>query len=65
MDVWLRGRLHNVRAKGSSVFAVLRQGSFDTVQACLFKDKEDPETSKRMIKFIGEVGQESIVDVKV
>ena len=37
--VWLRGRVQNVRAKGSSCFMVIRQGSFDTVQAVLFKDK--------------------------
>ena len=48
--VWLRARVQNVRAKGSSVFLVLRQGAFTTVQACLFKDKENPRESKQMIQ---------------
>ena len=31
--VWLRGRLNSIRVKGGSCFLVLRQNSFDTVQA--------------------------------
>ena len=49
-SVWLRARVANVRSKGSSAFLVLRQGAFTTVQACLFKDKENPDESKRMLK---------------
>ena len=48
--MWLRARVANVRSKGSSAFLVLRQGAFTTVQACLFKDKENPDESKRMLK---------------
>ena len=45
--VWLRGRLNSIRVKGGSCFLVLRQNSFDTVQACFFKDKENPEQSSK------------------
>ena len=62
--VWLRGRVHNVRAKGSQCFLVLRQGSFDTVQAVVFKDKENPEASKRFLKWLGELPLESIVELE-
>ena len=40
--VWLRGRLNSIRVKGGSCFLVVRQNSFDTIQACFFKDKENP-----------------------
>ena len=50
--VWLRGRLHSIRVKGGSCFLVLRQGSFNTVQALFFKDKEDPEGSKKMLNYL-------------
>lgn len=62
--VWLRGRVANVRAKGNSCFVVLRQDTFDTVQACMFKDKENPEESKRMLKWLGGLTDESIIDLQ-
>ncbi|KAL7536645.1 hypothetical protein ACHAWF_005520 [Thalassiosira exigua] len=62
--VWLRGRVSSIRAKGGSCFIVLRQGSFDTVQACYFKDKEDPEGSKKMMKYLKTLTTESVVDLE-
>lgn len=61
--VWIRGRVSSVRAKGNACFMVLRSGTFNTVQACHFKDKENPDESKKMIKYVGSLTLESIVDV--
>lgn len=61
--VWLRGRLQSIRVKGGSCFLVLRQDSFNTVQACFFKDKERPEESQKMIKYLKTLTEESIVDI--
>ena len=46
-EVWIRGRVHQVRGKGGSAFLVVRQDTASTVQAVHFKDKENPEDSKR------------------
>jgi len=62
--VWLRGRVNSIRVKGGSSFLVLRQNSFDTVQACFFKDKEDPDRSARMIKYLKSLTTESVVDLE-
>lgn len=62
--VWLRGRLHSIRIKGGSCFLVLRQDSFNTVQACFFKDKENPEFSQKMIKYLKSLTVESIIDLE-
>ena len=62
--VWLRGRLSSIRVKGGSCFLVLRQDSFDTVQALFFKDKEDPEGSKQMLKYLKTLTVESVVDIE-
>ena len=61
--VWIRGRVSSVRAKGNACFMVLRSGTFHTVQACHFKDKENPDESKKMIKYVGSLTLESIVDI--
>ena len=61
--VWIRGRVNSVRAKGNSCFVVIRSGSFYTVQGLHFKDKENVDISKSMIKFIGNIQLESIVDI--
>ena len=63
-NVWLRGRLHSIRVKGGSCFLVLRQDSFHTVQGVFFKDKEDPEGSKRMINYLKTLTVESIIDLE-
>lgn len=47
LQVWVRGRVHQVRGKGGSAFMVLRQDGAYTVQALHFKDKENPDVSKR------------------
>lgn len=62
--VWLRGRLQSIRVKGGSCFLVLRQDSFNTVQALFFKDKEDPEGSKRMLNYLKTLTVESIIDLE-
>ena len=46
-QVWIRGRVHQVRGKGGSAFLVMRQDTVSTVQAVHFKDKANPEDSKR------------------
>lgn len=62
--VWLRGRLNSIRAKGGSCFLVLRQDSFHTVQAAFFKDKENPENSQKMMKYLKTLNVESIIDLE-
>lgn len=62
--VWIRARVSRVRAKGNSCFLVLRQGVYTTLQACYFKDKEDPEASKAFLKWLGGLSPETIVDVQ-
>lgn len=62
--VWIRGRLYSIRVKGGSCFLVLRQDSFDTLQACYFKDKEKPEESQKMIKYLKSLTVESVIDVE-
>ena len=61
--VWIRGRVSSIRAKGNACFMVLRSKSFYTVQACHFKEAEDPEESKKLIKYAGGLTLESIVDI--
>jgi aspartyl-tRNA synthetase len=61
--VWIRGRVSSVRAKGNACFMVVRSDSFYTVQACHFKDKANPEDSKALIKYVGGIALESIVDI--
>lgn len=62
--VWLRGRLHSIRVKGGSCFLVLRQDSFHTVQGVFFKDKENPEQSQKMIKYLKSLTEESVIDIE-
>ena len=62
--VWVRGRLNSIRLKGGSCFLVIRQDAFHTVQVCYFKNKENPESSKKMIKYLKSLTLESIIDVE-
>mmetsp|Transcript_17218 Transcript_17218/g.42965 ORF Transcript_17218/g.42965 Transcript_17218/m.42965 type:complete len:638 (-) Transcript_17218:40-1953(-) len=62
--VWLRGRLHSIRVKGGSCFLVLRQDSFHTVQGVFFKDKDNPEQSQKMIKYLKSLTEESVIDIE-
>lgn len=57
--VWVRARLHTSRAKGKQCFAVLRQGS-GTVQLLV---SVGDAVSKQMVKFVGNITKESIIDV--
>ena len=63
-EVWVRGRLFRLRAKGNQCFLVVRSGGFFTVQACFFKDKETPRQSKEMLSWLSELTAESIIDVR-
>lgn len=62
--VWLSGRLHSIRVKGGSCFLVLRQDSFDTVQAVYFKDKDKPEQSQKMLSYLKTLTLESVVQLE-
>lgn len=59
-EILVRARVHTVRAKGKGAFLVLRQATA-TVQAVAFVD--DTFVSKSMVKYIGNISKESIVDV--
>lgn len=61
--VWIRGRVSSVRVKGNACFIVIRSNALDTIQACHFKGQANGELSKQLIKFIGSISLESIVDV--
>ena len=61
--VWIRGRISTVRAKGNACFIVLRGNSFYTIQCVHFKNKEQPEQSKALIKYVNSINIESIVDI--
>ena len=63
-EVWVRGRLFRLRAKGNQCFLVVRSGGFFTVQACFFKDKETPRQSKAMLSWLAGLNVESIIDVR-
>jgi len=58
--VWIRGRLHTSRVKPKNCFIAIRHQIY-TIQACGFANAE---FTKEMIKFIGDVQKESIVDVQ-
>lgn len=62
--VWLSGRVYSIRVKGGSCFLVLRQDSFDTVQAVYFKDKEQPDHSQRMLNYLKTLTVESVVQLE-
>ena len=59
--VILRGRVHNVRAKGKTAFIVLRQQTA-TLQVVFFVD--DVNVSKGMVKFVSNLSKESVVDIQ-
>ncbi|KAG5896035.1 hypothetical protein JTB14_011030 [Gonioctena quinquepunctata] len=58
--VWIRARLHTVRARGKQCFIVLRQREF-TVQVIL---NVSETISKSMVKFSSGITKESIVDLE-
>lgn len=58
-EIVVRARIHNSRVKGNAAFLVLRQ-NMNTLQAVAFKSDQTP---KPMLKFMGGVVNESIVDI--
>jgi len=58
--VWVRGRLHAVRARGKQCFIVLRQREY-SVQILI---NVSETVSKSMVKFASNVSKESIIDVE-
>lgn len=61
-DVVLRGRVHNIRAKGGSCFVILREttSKMNTVQCALFTST----TSKGMINYVKRIPNESIIEIR-
>merc|ERR1712038_147605 len=62
-EIWVRGRVHNIRDKAAIVFVVLRQQQYFVQCVCAANQKSG--ISKQMVKFIGNITKESIVDFKV
>ncbi|KAJ3660622.1 hypothetical protein Zmor_005061 [Zophobas morio] len=58
--VWVRARLHTVRARGKQCFIVLRQREFSVQVLVNVSDT----VSKAMVKFSSTITKESIVDVE-
>ncbi|XP_076262994.1 aspartyl-tRNA synthetase [Rhynchophorus ferrugineus] len=58
--IWVRGRLHALRARGKQCFIVLRQREF-TAQALV---NVSETVSKSMVKFSSNISKESIVDIE-
>ncbi|CAH1179448.1 unnamed protein product [Phaedon cochleariae] len=58
--VWVRARLHTVRARGKQCFIVLRQREF-TIQVLI---NVSESVSKSMVKFSSGIPKESIIDVE-
>jgi len=62
-DIWVRGRVHNIRDKNAIVFVVLRQRQYFVQGVCAANKKSG--ISKQMVKFIANITKESICDFKV
>jgi len=65
-EVWVRGRVSTVRAKGKSCFFVLRAQGQYTVQGLFLKNvfKETPKQAQEMLTSLSKVTEESIIDVR-
>ncbi|KAM3723818.1 Aspartate--tRNA ligase, cytoplasmic [Dirofilaria immitis] len=59
-EIWIRGRLHTSRIKGKTCFIIIRQ-QMHSIQGMLFVGKE---ISKQMLKFVGNISKESIIDIR-
>ncbi|VDN84314.1 unnamed protein product [Brugia pahangi] len=59
-EIWIRGRLHTSRIKGKTCFIIIRQ-RMHSIQGMLSVGKE---ISKQMLKFVGNISKESIIDVR-
>eukprot|EP01017_Pseudomicrothorax_dubius_P039689 TRINITY_DN6117_c0_g1_i2.p1 TRINITY_DN6117_c0_g1~~TRINITY_DN6117_c0_g1_i2.p1 ORF type:complete len:586 (-),score=242.56 TRINITY_DN6117_c0_g1_i2:368-2125(-) len=58
-EILVRARVHSSRLKGNLVFLVLRE-HYSTVQVVGFPGEG---ISKRMVKFIGDIPKESLIDI--
>ncbi|XP_030752853.1 aspartate--tRNA ligase, cytoplasmic [Sitophilus oryzae] len=58
--IWVRSRLHAVRARGKQCFIVLREREF-TAQALI---NVSETVSKAMVKFSSNISKESIIDIE-
>eukprot|EP00270_Netrium_digitus_P000814 TRINITY_DN10917_c0_g1_i1.p1 TRINITY_DN10917_c0_g1~~TRINITY_DN10917_c0_g1_i1.p1 ORF type:complete len:564 (+),score=157.70 TRINITY_DN10917_c0_g1_i1:76-1692(+) len=58
--ILVRGRVHNVRAKGKMGFLIIREGGA-TIQCVLSVGER---VSKGMVKYVGGLSKESVVDVE-
>ncbi|VWU50449.1 aspartate--tRNA ligase [Hepatocystis sp. ex Piliocolobus tephrosceles] len=59
-NIWVRGRIHDIRCKGSLAFIVLRYKIY-TLQCIL--DIKNINNDKNMIKWLNHITLESIVDI--
>ncbi|KJP89226.1 aspartate-tRNA(Asn) ligase [Plasmodium fragile] len=59
-DIWVRGRIHDIRSKGSLAFIILRQKLYS--MQCIL-DIKNNEKNKNMIKWVSNLPLESIVDI--
>uniref|UniRef100_A0A1I7VKB6 Aspartate--tRNA ligase, cytoplasmic n=2 Tax=Loa loa TaxID=7209 RepID=A0A1I7VKB6_LOALO len=59
-EIWIRGRLHTSRIKGKTCFIIIRQ-RMCSIQGMLFVGEE---ISKQMLKFVGNISKESIIDIR-
>lgn len=57
-EIWIRGRTHNVRAKGNCAFIVLRQNVYN-IQLAAFLGETN---SKMMMKYMKGISNESIIE---
>ena len=74
-QIWVRGRIHAIRAKGKTCFIVLRSGVY-TLQVIFIVRKHTnlivfqigvfvtEKVSKAMLKFVSAISRESIVDIQ-
>jgi aspartyl-tRNA synthetase len=63
-SVWICGRINSIRIKGGSCFLVIRQDSFHTIQCVYFKEKDNPDRSKKMIQYLKSLTVESVVQLQ-
>uniref|UniRef100_A0A8C9LGZ7 Aspartate--tRNA ligase, cytoplasmic n=1 Tax=Piliocolobus tephrosceles TaxID=591936 RepID=A0A8C9LGZ7_9PRIM len=59
-NIWVRGRIHDIRCKGSLAFIILRHKIY-TLQCIL--DVKNINNDKNMIKWLNHITLESIVDI--
>ncbi|ANQ06045.1 Aspartate--tRNA ligase [Plasmodium coatneyi] len=59
-DIWVRGRIHDIRSKGSLAFIILRQKLYS--MQCIL-DIKNNDNDKNMMKWVSNLPLESIVDI--